>query len=107
MAEALSIVSAIAVVVSLTEGVFGAARTQRNAQGNALVESYGLAVGLPVHFLLSNTSMQYLRIQRTVLNGEDQDAVDFRQAVTNECNMTAIAVRTSFLNSGVPCLVSA
>ena len=95
MAEAVSVIAAIAAIISLTEGIFGAARTQRNAQMNALVDNYGPAVGLPVHFFLGNTAIQYLRIQRSVLNGEDQDAVDFRQAVTYECNMTAVAVRLS------------
>lgn len=69
------------------------ARTQRSAEKEALVSNYGHAVGVPVSLLLGNTATQYLRIQRSVLNGEDENAVDFRQAVTNECNMTAIAVR--------------
>ena len=76
-----------------TNETFDAARTQRSAQKKALVENYGPAIGLPVFFFLGNTATQYLRIQRTVLNGKDQDAVEFRQAVTYECNMTAIAVR--------------
>ena len=69
------------------------ARTQRSAEKEALVSNYGHAVGVPVSLLLGNTATQYLRIQRGVLNGDDENAVDFRQAVTNECNMTAIAVR--------------
>ena len=77
-----------------TRETFDAARTQRSAQRRALVDNYGPAVGLPVYFFLGNTATQYLRIQRSVLNGKDQDAVEFRQAVTYECNMTAIAVRT-------------
>ncbi|KAK0514583.1 hypothetical protein JMJ35_003200 [Cladonia borealis] len=67
------------------------ARTQRSAEKEALVSNYGHAVGVPVSLLLGNTATQYLRIQRGVLNGDDENAVDFRQAVTNECNMTAIA----------------
>ena len=69
-----------------------AATTQRTAQKKALVNNYGAVVGVPVSLLFGNTATQYLRIQRSVLNGKDEDAVQFRQAVTNECNMTAIAV---------------
>ena len=90
--EPLSVAAASIAFISL---ISAAARTQRDAQRKALVDNYGFAVGLSVHFFLRNTAMQYLRIQRSVLNGEDQDAVDFRQAVTYECNMTAIAVRIS------------
>ena len=84
-----------------------AARTQRSAQKDALVGNYGHAVGVPVSLLLGNTATQYLRIQRSVLNGNDEDAVEFRQAVTDECNMTAIAVRTSLPTFDIPRSVSA
>ena len=111
MAEALAVIGTLSSIIAVIETTlryvgalhatrssrsetFDAARTQRSAQKKALVDNYGLAVGLPVYFFLGNTATQYLRVQRTVLNGEDQDAVEFRQAVTYECNMTAIAVRT-------------
>ena len=105
--DPLSITSSVLAIIDLIERLLGvsyaristretydAARTQRSAQKRALVENYGPALGLLVYFFLGNTATQYLRIQRSVLNGKDQDALEFRQAVTYECNMTAIAVRT-------------
>lgn len=83
------------------------ARTQRSAEKEALVRNYGHAVGVPVALLLGNTATQYLRIQRSVLNGKDENAVEFRQAVTDECNMTAIAVRVSTLTFSIPRSVAA
>ena len=82
------------------------ARTQRSAEKEALVRNYGNAVGVPVALLLGNTATQYLRIQRSVLNGKDENAVEFRQAVTDECNMTAIAVRVSNPSLDIPCSVA-
>ena len=72
-----------------------------------LVDNYGPRVGVALAFLLGSTATQYLRIQRSVLNGKDEDAVQFRQAVINECNMTAITVSTFLSISDMPCSVSA
>ena len=68
----------------------------------ALVSNYGPIIGLAVSFFLGNTASQYFRIQRSVLKGKDEDAVQFREAVTNECNMTAIAVSNFLLAFDIP-----
>ena len=90
-AGAISILATVANVKQYLDAR-DAARTQREAQRTALVGNYGPTVGVAVSLLFGNTASQYLRIQRSVLKGQDEDAVQFRQAVTNECNMTAIAV---------------
>ena len=42
-----------------------------------------------------NVSERYEQINDHILHGPDDRAVAFRQAVTDECNMTAVAVRVS------------
>ena len=96
--DSLSVVSwsiyVISVVVKAKQYLEArnAARTQREAQRAALVGNYGSIIGVAVSSVFGNTASQYFRIQRSVLKGKDDDAVQFRQAVTDECNMTAIAV---------------
>ena len=97
----ISVLSTI-VKVKLWFEASEAARIQREAQRVALVGNYGPIIGWAVSFFLGNTASQYFRIQTSVLKGKDEDAVQFREAVTNECNMTAIAVSHFLLASDVP-----
>ena len=58
-----------------------------------LIDKYGLPIGLPVSILLRDTATQYERVERDILHGSNEEALSFRQSITDECNMTAIAVR--------------
>ena len=53
---------------------------------------YGPFIALLVSTFLPDTAKQYERVERVILQGKPEDALAFRQAVTDECNMTAVAV---------------
>ena len=100
----VSVVSAL-VKAMLWSKAREAARFEKEAQRVALVANCGPTMGSAVSFVLGDTASQYFRIQRSVLKGKDEDAVQFREAVTNECNMTAIAVSHFLLAFNIPCSV--
>ena len=67
-------------------------------QYSSLKRSYGRTTALLVTIYLRDTATQYERVESVILPGEDDDVLAFRQAVTDECNMTAVAVRRSLTN---------
>ena len=69
---------------------------------NTISHSYGLIAGILISTCFPKTASDYERLQRTVLRGSDQDTLRFRDAVNNECNMTAVAVRLIFWNQMDP-----
>ena len=56
-------------------------------------QSYGPTAGFFISICFRSTASEYERLQRVVLPGSDEETLRFRDAVTNECNMTAVAVR--------------
>lgn len=56
------------------------------------MQNFGFGIALAISILLPNVAMQYEKVTALVLNGDDQPVLEFRQAVTNECNLNAIAV---------------
>lgn len=102
--DPLSTAAALISTVSLASRVIG---KQFLEATEVLIDNYGPRVGVALAFYFGSTAPQYLRIQKSVLNGKDEGAVQFRQAVVNECNMTAIAVSTFLPNFVVTCSVSA
>ena len=60
---------------------------------NTISQSYGPTAGFLISILFRSTASEYERLQRVVLRGSDEETLRFRAAVTNECNMTAVAVR--------------
>ena len=64
-------------------------------QFSSLKRSYGPTIAVLVTLLLRDTATQYERVESVVLPGENDDVLAFRQAVTDECNMTAVAVGQS------------
>ena len=67
-------------------------------QYSSLKRSYGRTTALLVTAFLRDTATQYERVQSVILPGEHDDVLAFRQAVTDECNMTAVAVGRSLIN---------
>ncbi|KAL9117973.1 MAG: hypothetical protein Q9187_005485 [Circinaria calcarea] len=80
--------------------------TWRNSSGGDVVEkpdfcdncaelrswdTYGQTTALLVSTIFRNTADEYERVERVVLRGGDKEALAFRQSVTDECNMTAVA----------------
>ncbi|KAL6714826.1 hypothetical protein ACLMJK_007086 [Lecanora helva] len=86
--DPLSVFSAtVTLAVSVQQAFF----SETGQQFRALERSYGRWVAFYVSLALWNTATQYERIERVILRGRDEDALAFRQAVTDECNMTAVA----------------
>ena len=61
-------------------------------QKSRIARNYGPLIGTVFTVILHGTATQYERIEKAILYGGDEEAIAFRDAVTNECNMTAVAV---------------
>lgn len=83
--DPISIFSALAIVAPLLIRL-------RGKELNTLSQTYGIHVALFIIILYPNTASEYDRLERVVLRGSEDEALLFRNAVANECNMTAIAV---------------
>ena len=86
--DPLTVFGATIALVSVLLVVFG-------QHYDSLRRYYGPFVALLVSIFLPDTAKQYERVERVVLQGKPEDALAFRQAVTDECNMTAVAVGPS------------
>ncbi|KAL2042320.1 hypothetical protein N7G274_004809 [Stereocaulon virgatum] len=60
-------------------------------QKSRIAQNYGPLIGTVFAVIARGTATQYERIEKAILYGGDDEAVAFRDAVTNECNMTAVA----------------
>ena len=69
--------------------------TERRNSG--LSRAYGWPTALFLFIAFGRSSNEYERIQISILGGGDREALLFRQSITDECNMTAIAVRLKTL----------
>ena len=92
MTDPLSITSSI---ISLLQLIAQGFKYALDIQYDSLSRCYGPFVALLVSTFLPDTAKQYERVERVVLQGKPEDALAFRQAVTDECNMTAVAVGRS------------
>jgi len=68
-------------------------RATKRGESSLLGQNYGSQVATFVTLLLPKTATQYEQIDAEVLHGGDEETLAFRQAITDESNMTAIAVR--------------
>ncbi|KAL8670013.1 MAG: hypothetical protein Q9168_005429 [Polycauliona sp. 1 TL-2023] len=62
-----------------------------SSQQPLLVQRLGRPLGTFVSVCLRDTANRYVRIENEVLNGNEKEVLAFKQSVTDECNMTAIA----------------
>lgn len=92
MADHLSFVSCVASIIAPLGTALSLARQIRVNQQDILSQTYGEAVGFIVSTFFRSTTFEYERLQRVILRGSDDEALRFRDSVTNECNMTAVAV---------------
>ena len=67
-----------------------AERTEREA--SLLARNYGGKMASVITLLSPQTARQYEILDTNVLNGGDEEIRVFRQTITDESNMTAIAV---------------
>ena len=71
-------------------------------QHQLLARNYGAFIASVVAWLSPETPRQYERIHNSILRGSKEEAMSFRQAITDECNMTAVAVSLAHIVSFHP-----
>ena len=59
--------------------------------------TYGFHVAFFISVNYKGSASEYARIEKVVLQGDDDEALLFRASVATECNMTAVAVSLSIL----------
>ncbi|KAL9614015.1 MAG: hypothetical protein Q9167_001495 [Letrouitia subvulpina] len=64
---------------------------ERKNWHKSLVDSYGPFIALVVSIRYPNMARDYSIIEQFVLQGNESDALFFRQSVTDQCNMTAVS----------------
>lgn len=67
-------------------------------QYRSLKRSYEHTTALLVTVYLRDIVTQYERVESVILPGEHDNVLAFRQVVTNECNMTTVAIGRSLIN---------
>ncbi|KAL8660723.1 MAG: hypothetical protein Q9202_006273 [Teloschistes flavicans] len=82
--EAIALIGALSALIEL-------APRQLFDQYSVLRQSYGHLVAIGISLVRPNIATQYERVETLILRGEDEPALAFRQAVTDECNMNAVA----------------
>lgn len=68
-------------------------RETKEAESSLLGKNYGWQVATLITTCFPETATQYEQIDAKVLHGGDEETLAFRQAITDESNMTAVAVR--------------
>ena len=66
-----------------------------------LHRTYGRYVAFLMSVFFKNTASEYARIEDVVLQGDDREALLFRDSVATECNMTAVAVGVLLVSEDV------
>lgn len=93
MAELLSTVVATIALFHTTTNLYKATRQLASRQQHELLaRNYGAFSASLVTWLSPQTAQHYESIHHHILRGSKEEAVGFREAITNECNMTAVAV---------------
>ena len=87
-------IAAVGAALSLLRFVNKVSRINAIGQYESLKRDYGHIIAfLLVHISTGDTADQHRRLEKVILVGGDEEALAFRQAMTDECNMTAVAVR--------------
>ena len=92
----MDLFAVITITASLIEWVFKLSQYILQLQayhGYTISQTYEPTAGLLISICFRSNASEYERLQRVVLRGSDEETLRFRAAVTNECNMTAVAVR--------------
>lgn len=101
MASGLEVVGILLVVAEtyftaskVAKTIYFRARAERTKRENSLLtKNYGRKTAYLISLLSPQTTRQYEIIDTMVLNGGDEEIRVFRQTITDESNMTAVAVR--------------
>jgi hypothetical protein len=77
----MNIGTAIQIVVAILGG-----------EHHPITGTYGFVIGATASLLSQSALAEHISVGMAVLKGGDAEAIAFKNAVTSECNMTAIAV---------------
>lgn len=78
----------------VAKSIYYRARVERTKRETSLLtKNYGRKTAYLISLLSPQTTRQYEIIDTMVLNGGDEEIRIFRQTITDESNMTAVAVR--------------
>lgn len=98
-ANIIAALQAIAKITDVTSRVLGRGAFRRY---RLLYRNYGFIIAILLSITFPGTASRYERIENDILNGPAENAGTFRQAITDECNMTAVAVRPYSSRLGSP-----
>ncbi len=91
--DPLSVTVYTIALFAATSRIYRATRLLASQQQHELLaRNYGAFYASVVAWLSPETARQYESIDYYILRGSKEEAMSFRQAITNECNMTAVAV---------------
>lgn len=85
-------VAAVLLSNSTRKAYYAKRRATKRVESSLLDQNYGSLVATFVTVGLPETATRYEQIDAKVLHGGDKETLAFRQAITDESNMTAIAV---------------
>ena len=86
--DPLSVASIVSTALSTTLDVFNYLASELTP----VRATYGTTIGLVLNFGLNDVAKEYGRIRHLILDRGDEGAIAFKEAVSNECNLTAVAV---------------
>ena len=93
MADPFSVTASVIALLDRSFTIYRAALQLANdRQHELLARNYGAFCASMVAWLSPETPRQYESIHNHILRGSKDGAMSFRQAITNECNITAVAV---------------
>ena len=86
------IISIVSLVNRIIVLCYDALQSEKFQQYFLLARVHGKILAGFVTLAMPQTAKQYWRIHHSILRGSKEEAMVFRQAITDECSMTAVAV---------------
>ncbi|MCJ1386329.1 hypothetical protein MMC17_009455 [Xylographa soralifera] len=92
MADPLSVISGLIAIIDRSYTIYRYTNQLASRQQHELLtRTYGAFYASVVASLSHETASRYESIHHYILWGSKEEVMSFRQAITNECNMTAVA----------------
>ena len=88
----IGLVQLVALLNANRKAYYSIRQATKEVERSLLVRNYGSLVAAFFIVVSPETATQYEQIDAKILHGEEQETLAFRQAITDESNMTAIAV---------------
>ena len=102
MAEAVGVVASTVALIDVSFKLLRVSAYLYQEEFSTLYRTYGRYVAFLMSVFFKNTASEYARIEDVVLQGDDREALLFRDSVATECNMTAVAVGVPLVSEDVP-----